>query len=728
MSGSLTLALRTAQSGLLTNQEALNSISNNIANVNTPGYSRKVVNMEQRVVAGVGSGVQISDITRKVDEGLLKSLRLEIGTLSAYDGRDPYYQRLQELFGKPEDNTSLSHIMNSFTNSIETLALNPDNTMEQSEVMRQGKEVALMLNRMSDTIQELRLQTDADIATATTRVGEVLGTINTLNNQLISNQAINVDVTDLRDQRDMALDELSSLIDIRYYYRSDGDAVVFTEGGRTLIDNSAATMTHLQASAISATMNHSEGDLNGIYVGTVTATNDITSEIRNGKLKGLLDMRDTVLTNLQSQIDEFASQLRDALNAVHNAGAPFPGLQSATGTRNFIDSATQTISYSGTTDTTIAMIDGVGNQTAVTTVRTELGSATGTIDAVATAMQSWLRSNGAAGATVAVNTAGKFAISLNTTTINMVLRDQADSTAGGTAGDATITFDANGTAGAANANGTETVSGFSNFFGLNDFYVDDLADNIYDSDILSSSYTLAGNTTLSFFNKTSSVAGGGMGSVTLTQGQTLNEIVTAVNAAAIGVTATKVPDGAGYRLRLSESAGVSMVVSADNSFPADVGLKLATVRTASDIKVRDDIVSTPSNISRGALQWDAAKGAAGEYLMSSGDDTTVQAMARKLAQANQFSQAGGLGALTVNFTTYSTSIIGYSASLSSTNQTQFEYQTSLKASLQAKSDNFRGVNMDEEMTQLMLFEQAYGAAARIISTVQKMFDALEAVI
>lgn len=69
MSGSLTLALRTAQSGLISNQQALDSVSNNIANVNSPGYSRKVVNMEQRVVAGAGAGVQVSSVVRKVDEG-----------------------------------------------------------------------------------------------------------------------------------------------------------------------------------------------------------------------------------------------------------------------------------------------------------------------------------------------------------------------------------------------------------------------------------------------------------------------------------------------------------------------------------------------------------------------------------------------------------------------------------------------------------------------------------
>ena len=77
MAGNITLALKTAQSGLLVSQQAMDAVANNVANVNTPGYSRKVVNQEQRVLAGVGAGTQISEITRKIDEGLLKSMRLE---------------------------------------------------------------------------------------------------------------------------------------------------------------------------------------------------------------------------------------------------------------------------------------------------------------------------------------------------------------------------------------------------------------------------------------------------------------------------------------------------------------------------------------------------------------------------------------------------------------------------------------------------------------------------
>ena len=101
--GDITQALRTAQSGLLVNQQTLNVVSNNIANLNTEGYSRKIVKTESRVIAGIGAGVQISDVTRLVDEGLLKSQRLEFGELTAFTIQQDFYSRTQDLFGAPGD-------------------------------------------------------------------------------------------------------------------------------------------------------------------------------------------------------------------------------------------------------------------------------------------------------------------------------------------------------------------------------------------------------------------------------------------------------------------------------------------------------------------------------------------------------------------------------------------------------------------------------------------------
>ncbi|MGA0394713.1 MAG: flagellar basal body protein, partial [Rhodospirillales bacterium] len=102
--GDITTALRSAQSGLLANQQVLNIISKNIANVNTPGYSRKNPDLISRVTGDVGSGVIVNGVSRQVDENLLRTLRIENSTLSAHQTKDDFFNRTQELFGTPGAN------------------------------------------------------------------------------------------------------------------------------------------------------------------------------------------------------------------------------------------------------------------------------------------------------------------------------------------------------------------------------------------------------------------------------------------------------------------------------------------------------------------------------------------------------------------------------------------------------------------------------------------------
>lgn len=734
MAGSLTLALRTAQSGLLVNQSALNAVANNIANVNSEGYSRKIVNTESRVVNGAGTGVQLSALTRQIDEGLLKSLRLEVSSLNALSVQASSFERMQELFGSPADNSSISHVLGELTNALETLAVSPDKTLEQSELVRRAKEMSLKFQLMSTTIQELRQQADQGIADAVTEANKLIASIGDLNDKLIRNSAVNLDVTDLSDQRDQALDKLAGLIDIRYFRRTDGDLVVFTAGGRTLVDNVPATLTHAAASTVSATTTHAEGDFAGLYVGTAIPGNDITTEIRSGELKGLIDLRDDVLANLQSEIDELAAELRDVFNQIHNRGVPFPGMQSMTGTRIFVAPTTQTMTLdpgTGADDVTIALFNSSGDQQAATTLNTIMVSATfgtgaqasfgaWTITEVAATIEDWLQANGAAAATATVNTAGKLDIALNAPTLNLAFRDETATANGSTAADVRIGFDSGGVVGI-----DETVSGFSNFFGLNDFFVDGLVDNIHESNVMASTFTSTA-ATLRFNDSTGLLTGSPL---SIAAGSSLKTIATQITNAITNVTATVVPDGSGSRLRIAHDSGVSLVITQDTGVPdtllTDLGMHSADVRVASAIAVRSDIVTTPANISRGAVQWNAALGAAGEYFTSVGDNATVKALAEQMTKTNAFDTAGGLASANATFDAHAAAILSRNASLAETNKADLDFQQSLTDSLQLKSDTIRGVNLDEELSQLVVFEQAFSAAARILSTIQSMFDALE---
>ena len=732
MGGTITGALRTAQSGLLTNQSALDAVANNIANVNTVGYSRKEVLLESRVVAGAGAGVQIGEIRRAIDEGLLKNLRSEIGTYEKFAAQTPYYDRMQEMFGAPGDNISISHIIGEFTQALETLALSPDKTLDQAEMVRRAQDVTQKLQDMSDAIQALRLQADQGIGNTAIRITELSSEIGDFNDKIIRYSSTSKDVSDLRDLRDASLDELAQLIDISYFYRSDGDVVVFTSAGRTLVDNVPATLSHNSASSVTATTTLAEGDLNGLYVGTAIAGNDITNDVTGGAIKGMIDMRDTILPNLQSQLDEMAAEIRDTFNQIHNRGTSFPGAQSMSGSRSFVAPATQRIYLdpnNSVDDVNITLFNNTGDQSATTTLDTIMDSATygndlssrgvandWTINEVATSLQAWLQANGAATATVSAAT-GKLEISLNSTSLNLTFRDQTASANGSAAGDAEIAFDAN-----ADSVVDETVSGFANFFGLNDFFTDNLAENIYETNVISSSFAASG-ATLTIRDST-----GIMGTtISITAGDNLTEIAAKINTGATGVTASVIPDGSGSRLRISHDSGSSMTVTqaSTNTLLTTLGMHVADARVASTLSVRSDIAATPSKISTVAVQWDANRGASGEYLLSVGDDTTASELAALFKNNNQFDTSGGIASLNTSFEEYAGAIVATNANAADDNKADQNFQESLKDSLQLKSDSFRGVNLDEEMSNLILFEQAYSAAARLITVIQNMFDALD---
>ena len=737
MGGTITGALRTAQSGLLTNQSALEAVANNIANVNTEGYSRKDIKMEARVVSGRGAGVQLAEVRRVIDEGLLKNLRSESGTYEMFASQRIYYERVQEMFGAPGDNKSISHMIGEFTESLETLALSPEKSLDQAEAVRRAEDMTQKLQEMSAAIQDLRLQADGAISDAATQITSISAEIGDFNDKIIRYTSTGKDVTDLKDLRDASIDKLSRLIDTAYFYRSDGDVVIFTSAGRTLVDNLPGTMTHSAASAITPTTTHAEGDIGGLYVGTAIAGNDITNEVRGGLIKGMLDLRDTVLPNLQSQLDEMAAEIRDAFNQVHNRGTAFPGSQTMSGTRALVSPSTQTIKLDPTgsvDDVSIILFDNTGDQSAITTLNTIMqvdygGAGTDddaktsrgswTIDEVSAHIQAWLRANGTSSATVSAAT-GNLEINLNSTTLNLAFRDETATANGSTVGDAEIAFDAN-------ADGVidETVTGFSNFFGLNDFFVDNQNENVHESDVIATTFT-ATAATLSFRDST-----GLLGStVSISAGDSLTAVATKINTSATGVTATVIPDGSGQRLRLSHDSGMDMTVTqaSTNTLLTNIGMHLADVRISGTLAVRSDISSTPSKISTAAVQWDSNRGASGEYLLSVGDDTTITELVSLFKTNNQFDTSGGLGSLNTSFESYASAIIATNSSLADDNELDASFQETLVDSLQLKSDSVRGVNLDEEMSNLILFEQAYSAAARLISVIQNMFDALDRVI
>lgn len=738
---SLNLALSTALSGLLTSQRGLDVVSSNISNVNTEGYSRKVFNAESVVLAGKGAGVQAGRVTRQVEQGLQDDMREAKGLYSSLSLTNDYMERIQDIFGTPDGNNSLAHVINDLSEQFELLALETDKGPQADEVVNAGADLANKLNRMTQQIQDLRTDADRQIAAAIDQVNSILSSIDSLNDKISLASATNGAVSDLQDKRDVQLNALAQLIDISYYERESGAISVFTTSGATLVDAEPNYLSHTALSSVQAWDSAGAGDFDTI----TSAGQDITADIRSGKLKGLIDMRDGELVNLQGQIDELSQTMMDKVNQIHNRGTAFPTMNSQyTGSRTFVDSANQRISINDSkADTAIVIFNSDGTQKAATTLRDIIGdtinggAASGgpiSIDDLATNLTSWLNNangGGMTGASASVDANGHFSVSLNSSGYGLSFRDQVSSVPGDEASDLPIAFDPTNKGAAFSTYSTD--SGFANFLGLNDFFSTGGENNwMWETPVQSANYTQIGSSVLNFVTTDSSGAVQNH-TVTLANGDSLQDVADRINNDTVlqgkfELRAAVVSEGSGVRLRLSNISGTEMSVtgssSSDSYFQA-LGLQAAATGTSSHISVDHDLELNPNLVSRGATQYNSDTG---EFYLSAGDNTNANQMATLFTSVQSFDSAGGLTTGSLVFSDYASSIISGASNRASSVESDLAYQTTLADSLELKNAEISAVNLDEELSQLMIYQQSYSAAAKVISTTQQMFDILNSII
>ena len=718
---SLTLALNTAISGLNTAQAGLGTISHNIANVNTEGYTRKILDPSSRVLSGTGVGVLVGDIRRNVDENLIEDLRQEFGGFGLLQTKNTYFNRISDVFGTPQSNTSIAHNVNKLVNEFELLSTEVEKPATHLSTVQAGISVADQLKRMSDTVQGLRLDADREIQQAVLEMNGLMTSISTLNDQIALGSATDRQTEDLEDKRDVALNKLAEIIDIQYFFTNNGSVSVFTTDGVTLVDSEPVNMSHVSLTRVNPEHTYAGGDFNGIFAGVL----DITNDIRSGKLAGLIEMRDQRLPEMQSQMDELARNFVEEVNLVHNRGTSYPSIVTeATGSREFLDSATQEIDITSG-DVSVVLYNTDGSEAFSAKLGADLGFTTGTIDAMATVIQTYVAAQDPqlANATVAVNAAGELAFSLGTETYGLAFRDETTAVKGSDTTDVTIQFDLDG-----DGNDDQTHSGFSNFFGMNDFFETQPKLSFLESDFKSNNFALGtvAPRTLTFYDETNGPAGAGIGTLVVSPGESLQDIADAINADAtlnLRLEAEVVPDGNGQKLRIQQIQGEQVIITQTAGTDAidALGLDVSEVGMSSQLDVTNTLKDDPSRISRGRVQFDNLTGL---YFLSPGDNEVAGELAALMTGQATFDAAGGISAGAITFAEYASQIVSRASTLSASASTEFQFQNDIKEALALKHAQISGVNLDEELSQLLVFEQTYAASAKVISTTQQLFDIL----
>lgn len=329
---SLSSALGAALSGLKASQNGLGLVAANVSNADTPGYTRKTLVTEQAVAGGVTIGVRSEQIRRELDTYIQRQLRTETAGDSYARTRAGYLDRLQGVFGAPGDDQSLDALTADFSASIDALAASPDDGGARSAVIQQAQLLAQKLNDASADVQDLRGQADQTIADGVDKANEALRSIETLTDQIVSANASGHSTAALLDQRDAAIDTVSGLIDVRVEDLGGGEIRVKTQGGVSLYDGSASTLSFTPTATMTADARYS-ADPTERTIGTITLTRPsgysvdllANGQLRSGELRALADLRDKSLPQAQTQLDELAANLAQALGSRSVPGAAIAG-------------------------------------------------------------------------------------------------------------------------------------------------------------------------------------------------------------------------------------------------------------------------------------------------------------------------------------------------------------------------------------------------------------------
>lgn len=679
---SLNIALYNAISGLQANTRGLDVTAQNVSNVNTEGYSRKTVQLQSLSVQGQGAGVGIADVSRQANEFMIGQLRDAVTNLGDVKVRDEFYARMQDMFGSLSSDSSIGFGLSELAARFQALSDTPENVSLRTDLIERARLLVQQLNDMASQIEALRVEVDRNIEDGVNVINTQLSLVHELNLQIAEGIALGQGVGELQDKRDIALNKIAEKIDIEQFTRNNGEIVVMTKSGQTLVDRTAATLTHTAVSSVDPLVTLASGAIDGINLNGT----DITSDIGSGQLAGYVAMRDELLPNLHSQLRELVTQLHDEVNAVHNQGAAYPGMTSVTGTRTF--AAADPPAWSGTFR--VAVTDASG--TVVEFQDINLG-ATATVGDLVTAI------NGMTNVSASLTgTPGK--ISITPTGANRISFNEMDSAV--TVGNRTI--------------------GASDFLGLNDFFS---SANEYDD--YSSAYQSTATSALGLAGTLTVSGGFGTANVAYGAGDSITDIAASINAdatlSAAGVTATIVADGAGFRLRLNDTGGDNFFMTDSASLVSSLDLKVRDAGIVSQIGVRSDILNDPSLVSRGTLN-NSPTMVVGDVGLSTGDKTSAQALANLFSAKQSFDPTNQLAATSSTFSQYATEILSLNAAQANSISDNLTSRQVLVDNLEAKTASVSGVNLDEEMSRMIVLQNAYSASARVITATQDMFEML----
>ncbi len=314
--------------GLVAGRFSMNVASQNISNVNTPGYTRRTSLLGPVIPPPPGGGgVNVEGVHRFVNKYVEGRLLLGIGAKEEAEVVLMPLRRAQAVIGSEDGGTDPLSELQELFGSIRRLQVAPQDGALRLEVLNSARSLADRLNAAAKGVEDAQNEADQHVRDYVREASDLMHKIAELNAKIGGSTW--EQVPDLRDRRNMYLQRLAKIMDIRVVEDDLGKVTVIGSGGINLVQGEVTG--DLEA------VTGSNGFAEVHFVDTNGSHHDITGAIRGGAMGGLLDLRDDTLPDMMSQLDQFAYDVATAFNGVHSSGF---GLDGVTGRDLFLQPAT----------------------------------------------------------------------------------------------------------------------------------------------------------------------------------------------------------------------------------------------------------------------------------------------------------------------------------------------------------------------------------------------------
>lgn len=290
--------------GMNAQQVSLSTVGQNIANANTTGYSRQIVNRTTtNPQAGygangtyqLGTGVDIASVTRARDTFADQQMRQESSTLGYSQTMKDSLSKVEGVFQEPSD-TGLQTVMNQFSTSLQTLSTNASDTGARTTVQQYGIEVVNAVQQASQQLKDMVTNINSSVDLNVSTINQLTGEISGLNKQIVNIETGGTDhANDLRDRRDVLVDQLSTIVNISTTEDKAGNYNIQTSGVSLVSGNSSTTL----ATTSSKDAYYGYQVENVVAVGSTQPIN-----FTGGEMKGLMESRDSSQTGVKGYLDK----------------------------------------------------------------------------------------------------------------------------------------------------------------------------------------------------------------------------------------------------------------------------------------------------------------------------------------------------------------------------------------------------------------------------------------